>query len=402
MGVARQVKSDPMNESLFPELAGPEQASHTTGLLPSQHIEELIRGGVVVSDVAVTPEQIQPASMDLRLGSTAYRVRASFLPGKRSTVMSKVNELLMQELDLNRPTVLERGCVYIVPLMESLHLPPGVSAKANPKSTTGRLDVFTRLITDCGTSFEEVPPGYKGKLFVEVVPRTFSVRVRSGLRLNQVRFTKGTPPPSDRLLDELHESEVLLFDDEDQPADALISKGLWISIDLRGSGTSGLVGYRAKSHAPLVDFDCVGCYEPDEFWEQIPESKARQMILNPGDFYILGSKQRIRVPTSYAAAMVPYDSSVGEYRIHYAGFFDPGFGYGNNDIKGTRAVLEVRSHEVPFVLEEGQIVGRLIYERLLRPPSKVYGQDIGSSYQGQGLALSKQFKQPLQVLPVGK
>jgi dCTP deaminase len=367
-------------------------ASFTTGILPSHKIQELIDVGYIKAQRPIPGAQIQPASMDLRLGPVAYRVRASFLPGKDSTVHKRLDELLMHEIDLSKPAVLEKGCVYIVPLMEELTLPPKISGKANPKSTTGRLDIFTRLITDYGTEFERIKAGYKGKLYVEIVPRTFSVLVHEGTKLNQIRFVRGEPPPSDKRLTELDDKETLVYLENNVPDEAVISKGLWISIDLEATGGSELIGYKAKSHAPLIDLDKVHYYDPLEFWEPIHSPKSKNIILNPDDFYILISKQKIRVPPGFAAEMVAYDPSIGEFRIHYAGFFDPGFGYGNNDIKGTRAVLEVRSHEVPFVLEDGQIIGRLIYERLLDIPDKIYGEGIGSSYQSQSLSLSKQFK----------
>jgi dCTP deaminase len=375
--------------------SGPDKdsgAHFTTGILPSQKIKELIDVGYIKAQSPIPAAQVQPASMDLRLGPVAYRVRASFLPGKDSTVNKKLDELLMHEIDLSKPAVLEKGCVYIVPLMEELTLPARISGKVNPKSTTGRLDIFTRLITDYGTEFERIRPGYKGKLYVEIVPRTFSILVHEGTKLNQIRFIRGEPPPSDKKLTELDERDTLVYLEDDVPDEAVISKGLWLSIDLEASGGFDLIGYKAKSHAPLIDLDKINYYDPLEFWEPIGSPKSKNIILNPDDFYILVSKQKVRVPHDFAAEMVAYDPSIGEFRIHYAGFFDPGFGYGKNDIKGTRAVLEVRSHEVPFVLEDGQIIGRLIYERLLEVPDKTYGESIGSSYQSQGLSLSKQFK----------
>lgn len=383
---------------LFPELDKDLQVftrGVTTGILPSQQIERLIQKKAISAKLPIGPAQIQPASIDLRLGPAAYRVRASFLPGKNSPVSRKIDGLGMHEIDLTRPAVLEKGCVYIVPLLEELNLPRQISGKANPKSTTGRLDIFTRLITDGGAEFERVPPGYKGKLYLEIVPRTFSILVEQGISLNQLRFLRGKPPPSDAKLAELDEKETLVYLAGDVPREAMISKGLWISIDLQGSSKpkgSEIIGYRAKRHAPLIDLGKRNYYDPLEFWDPIVKPETKSIVLNPDDFYILASKERIRVPPHFSAAMVAYDPSVGEFRIHYAGFFDPGFGYGANDLKGTRAVLEVRSHEVPFLIEDGQVVGRLIYERLIEPPEKIYGQGIGSSYQSQGLALSKQFR----------
>ncbi|OFV97848.1 MAG: 2'-deoxycytidine 5'-triphosphate deaminase [Acidobacteria bacterium RIFCSPLOWO2_02_FULL_60_20] len=351
-------------------------------------MQEFIASGRIACRVPPEPKQIQPASLDLRLGATAYRVRASFLPGKNSSVDEKIRDLGMTEIDLRPGAVFEKRCVYIVPLMEEWFLPEEVSGKANPKSTTGRLDLFTRLITDYGTEFERVPQGYRGRLYAEVVPRTFSVRLQEGMSLNQVRFIRGNPPllQEERTLKELHVESPLSYSPDDSPAES----PRLISIDLAGASGAEVVGYKAKNHAPLIDLALVNHYDPSEFWE--PIHSTRRIILNPDDFYILVSKEKVSVPPHLAAEMVAYDPSIGEFRIHYAGFFDPGFGYAVEEGRGTTAVLEVRSHEVPFVVEDGQVVGRLIYERLLEPPEKIYGPKIGSSYQSQGLSLSKQFR----------
>jgi len=377
---------------LFPELQQDWPAPRTTGVFPSQKIQEFIDSGRIRASAPIEDVQIQPASLDLRLGPVAYRVRASFLPGKSSTVEEKLRDLGMNEMDLRAGAVLEKRCVYVVPLMEEWYLPDDVSAKANPKSTTGRLDLFTRLITDYGTEFERVAQGYKGKLYAEVVPRTFTVAVREGMRLNQVRFVRGSPPAlkESATLAKLHEQEPLAYSADDSPADPEIRHGLPISIDLAGSAGASVVGYKAKSHAPLLDLSKVNFYDPEEFWDTIPRSK--KIILDPNDFYILVSKEKVSVRPDLAGEMVAYDPAVGEFRIHYAGFFDPGFGYGLDQGKGTTAVLEVRSHEVPFVIEDGQLVGRLVFERLTEVPHKIYGVNIGSSYQSQGLSLSKQFR----------
>ena len=367
--------------------------SYTTGILPCQSIEELIAAGHVTAEPCIAPEQVQPSSLDLRIGPVAYRIRASFLSSRNARVIDKLQDNHLYKIDLTRPAVLERGCAYIAPLMEELNLPADISGKANPKSTTGRLDVFTRLITDFGSEFERVPTGYKGKLYTEIVPRTFSIVVEQGARLNQLRLRRGNPPPSDTELERLHEQETLVYTEDESPADALISnKSLWLSVDLTGEAGSEIIGYKARRNTPLIDLTKINHYDPLEFWEPIHRTKSRSLVLDPRDFYILASKERVRIPHSFAAEMVPYDPSVGEFRIHYAGFFDPGFGYGADDIKGTHAVLEVRSHEVPFLLEDGQVVGRLVFERLLSAPNKIYGQGIGSSYQHQRLALSKHFR----------
>jgi dCTP deaminase len=358
------------------------------GLLPFQDLSTLIADGIILSSTAIEDDQIQPASIDLRLSDVGYRVQASFLPGE-ATVETRLADLQMHApLDLSRPCLLERGCVYIIPLQEELRLPPGVSAKANPKSTTGRLDVFTRLITDRATEFDRVPQAYHGRLYVEVVPRTFSIVVAAGTKLNQLRVFQGRPGLADDELRALHESSPLVFRG-DTASEAIIADGLWLTIDLQGSG-SGPVGYRAKPHG-LIDLSRLRHYDPAEFWEPVHRSRRGSIILNPDDFYILASREQIRVPPDLAAEMVAYEPPIGEFRVHYAGFFDPGFGYGEG-ISGTRGVLEVRSHEVPFLLEDGQIVARLVYERLLSRPTRLYGTGIGSSYQHQGLTLSKQFR----------
>jgi dCTP deaminase len=377
---------------LFPEFASSSVPSVQEGVLPSQDIEKLIRAGRIRAVERIEPWQIQPASLDLRLGSVAYRLQASFLPGRESTVRRKLDGLAMAELDLSRPTVLEKGCVYLAPLLEELRLPDEIEARANPKSTTGRLDVFTRLITDYGPEFEHVPKGYVGPLYAEIVPRTFSVIVHPGSSLSQLRFIRKRAPSSDTHLRDLDREEGLIYLDESNPGTALIRDGLNVSVSLRSDRDADVVAYRGKKNTPLVDLKKVDFYEIDQFWDTIPSRPDGRLILNPGDFYILASRERVRVPPQCAAEMVPFDPSVGEFRIHYAGFFDPGFGYGDSNITGTRAVLEVRAHETPFVIEHGQVVGRLVYSRVLEVPERIYGTSIGSSYQRQELALSKQFR----------
>ena len=381
-------------------------------MLPSQAIQKLIDEKQVRASDPIEERQIQPASLDLRLGTRAYQLRASFLPCN-SPVEPKLADLKMAELDLSSSAVLAKGCVYLIPLIEKLELPRHLGAKANPKSTTGRLDVFTRLITEGGTEFEHVPKGYKGPLYAEVMPRTFSVIVHPGLSLSQIRFIKGTAQTAqlqDGPTGKLDEEKKLVYLDKTnpepldktnpepldktnpEPKKAGIRRGLELSVNLRGERAEEVIAYRGRKNAPVIDLKQIDHYPPDEFWEKITEHPRKRLILNPGDFYILVSRERVRVPPNYAAEMVPFDPSVGEFRIHYAGFFDPGFGYGDGSIRGTRAVLEVRAHEVPFVIEHGQVVGRLVYSRVLGLPDKIYGTSIGSSYQRQELALSKQFR----------
>jgi dCTP deaminase len=383
------------NQSQIAFENGPDQPAEsaqprTTGILPSQEITNLISRGNIIAAPAINPDHIQPASLDLRLGDMAHRVRASFLPGPNSTVEAKIKELRMTRVDLTAAPVFEKDCVYIVPLVEELNLPENISGKANPKSTTGRLDIFTRLITDYGTEFDRVPPGYKGKLYAEVVSRTFTVAIRAGMRLSQLRFVQGNPRSSDSAIRGLDREEPLVYD-EDSPTKARVERGLRITVNLEGAEAE-IIAYKAKRFAPAIELDKINFYPTEEFWEVRHQNASKNLILEPGDFYILASKEKVSVPPEFAAEMVPFDPSDGEFRIHYAGFFDPGFGHGSGDIKGTPAVLEVRAHEVPFLMEHGQLVGRLNYMPLLRRPDKIYGTNIGSSYQHQALTLSKQFR----------
>jgi dCTP deaminase len=363
----------------------------TSGVLPYQAMLALIAEGQIIAQREILDAQVQPASMDLRLGRTAYRVRGSFLPGPNAAVMEKIERFCMHEIDLSEGAVLEKGCVYIVPLMEALRLARGIAGIANPKSSTGRLDIFTRLITDYSSEFERVRAGYEGPLYLEISPRSFSVVVHEGTRLNQLRLRRGASGYSDAAIRRLHE-EVGLIDRE--PGEEDVSNGLALSVDLGGADDGGLVGYRARHHAPLIDVEKIAHYDPLEFWDPIRIRPGEGLFLSPDDFYILASKEAVKVPPDCAVEMVAYDTLVGEFRVHYAGFFDPGFGWSGAAGGNTRAVLEVRSHEVPFLLEDGQIVGRLAYDKLTEVPDKLYGADIGSSYQGQGLMLSKQFKRP--------
>jgi dCTP deaminase len=364
----------------------------TTGILPSQEISNLIARGHIRATPEINPDHVQPASLDLRLGDMAHRVRASFLPGPNATVADKIKDLRMARVDLTGAPVFEKDCVYIIPLVEELSLPDNISGRANPKSTTGRLDIFTRLITDYGTEFDSVPQGYKGKLYAEVVSRTFTVAIRAGMRLSQLRFVQGNPRSGDRTIKDLDQEEPLVYMDEGIRAKAQLQRGLRITVNLEGSEPGEIIAYKAKRYAPVIELDRVGYYPSEEFWEVRHQHANKNLILEPGDFYILASRERVRVPPDFAAEMVPFDPSDGEFRIHYAGFFDPGFGYGSSEIKGTRAVLEVRAHEVPFLIEHGQLVGRLNYMHLLSRPDKIYGTNIGSSYQHQALTLSKQFR----------
>jgi len=357
------------------------------GILPDRMIKALAESGGILPAYDFVPDQIQPASLDLRLGDVAYRVRASFLPGPRITVAKRIDQLKLHEFSLEHGAVLETGCVYIVPLIESLALPDDIVAAANPKSSTGRLDVFTRVIADETRGFDRIAAGYHGPLYAEISPRTFPVLVSEGSRLSQIRFRRGHAMLDAAALRALHARERLV-----DSADADVSEGISVGVDLSGIGPNGLVGYRAKRHTGLIDVERRAGYAVAEFWEPLMARGDKSLILDPNEFYILASKEAVQVPPDYAAEMVPFDPLVGEFRVHYAGFFDPGFGYEGAGGRGARAVLEVRSREVPFILEHGQIVGRLVYEKMMARPQKLYGEGIGSNYQAQGLKLSKHFR----------
>ncbi len=350
------------------------------GVLPDHTIKTMIADGSITATQSVPEDQIQPASLDLRLGSKAYRVRASFLTGTDHTVADRLPQFTMHEMDLTPGAVLEKGCVYVIPLMEGLALPSDITAVCNAKSSTGRVDCLTRVIADNGIEFDRIPAGYSGPLYAEICPRSFSVKIEPGLRLNQIRFRRGHAILSDEALAARHAATPLV----DQTP--LIDDGLGFSVDLDPKD-GRLVGYRAKPHTGVVDLTQIGTHQVADFWEEL-HSAERRIILDPGAFYILVSREAVTIPSDCAAEMAPYLAMVGEFRVHYAGFFDPGFGVGTP----ARGVLEVRCYEAPFVLEHGQTVGRLVYEKMAETPSKLYGSDIASNYQGQGLTLSKHFR----------
>ncbi len=379
------------------------------GILPSQDIQSLIDS----SDIQCrykdgsTPG-IQPASLDLTLGPTAYRLQASFLPQSK-TALEGMKDLVMYEVNLEKGAVLEREAVYLIPLRERLSLPYYARGKTNPKSSIGRLDVFTRVITDYASRFEETPARYHGELFLEVVPRSFTIKVTTGQRLNQLRLFEAAPRTIDLIdaieresiegleLQNFYHEEKLLFDGEGEfigdHEKHISNDGLLMSVDL--TSTNGEpIGYKAKKNSQVIELGKIGHYEADDFWEPIAPPKNGKLILEPEEFYIFASKEYIRVPLTCAAEMVEFDAGSGELRTHYAGFFDPGFGYGKSgEVKGTKAVLEVRPHDVPFIIEDGQILFKMKYESMTAKPDIWYGREIGSNYHNQGLRLSKQFKQ---------
>lgn len=357
------------------------------GILPARAIRELADTKAIVADRAFDADQVQPASLDLRLGVRAWRIRASFLPSAKTPISERLEDLALHSISLNGDgTVLETGCVYIVEVEERLALPADIAAATNPKSSTGRLDVFTRVIGDRVAAFDTIPNGYQGTLYLEISPRTFPILVRRGSRLSQIRFRRGEAKLDMKELAALQTREKLVSAAEPD----LRGGGVAVSVDLSDFG-KGYAGFRAKRHTGLIDVDKRAGYDVMDFWEPIPAHPSRRLVLDPDAFYILASKEAVHVPPDHAAEMVPFDPLVGEFRVHYAGFFDPGFGHAAAGGHGARAVLEVRSREVPFILEDGQIVGRLVYERLTERPDKLYGE-VGSNYQAQGLKLSKHFR----------
>lgn len=367
------------------------------GTLPIQNLKQLIGTGVIKPSVPVIDKQLQPASIDLRLGSKAYRVRSSFLPQRRS-VQELLDELYMYEVDLDQNGILEKKNVYVIPLIEELHLPPEINGKANPKSSTGRLDIFTRVITDKGYRFDEIDNGYSGALYLEVFPRSFTVRVSTGQSLNQLRLFNDRQHVEDRLLSSVCDSEKLLFNEDGVllPSEAaIIRDGLCMRVDLKGRTSKGIVGFKAKKNSSIIDLSKAGGYLASDYWEPIHAPREGFLILEPEEFYIFASKEKVRVPLEYAAEMIEFDAGSGELRTHYAGFFDSGFGYGHGEVNGTRSVLEVRPHDVPFRIEDGQVFFKIRYEKMAGRPETSYGTDIGSHYHAQELALSKHFKNDL-------
>jgi dCTP deaminase len=371
-------------------------ASGATGVLPAQRLREAIAREWIVADPwRIPPSSVQPASVDLRLGEYAWALRCSFLPDSASTVEQKISDLAFEQIDLRDGATLERDRPYLVPLIEELRLPESVRAKANPKSSTGRLDVFTRVLTDRSRRFDEIAPGYEGKLYMEVVPRTFAIRVKTGLALNQVRLMSADARLADAELVALHEREGLLYVDSRPvaPAELQVADGLFLSLDVSGSAES-IVGYRAKKNSLPIDLttSSAGALSWRDYWEPVhPEAGAR-IVLEPEIFYLLLSAEGVSIPPSYAAEMLAYDPTAGELRTHYAGFFDPGFGYGRDPAaRGSRAALEVRARDVSFMVEHRQPVCKLAFERMSEIPDVLYGEDIGSNYQGQLTMLSKHF-----------
>ncbi len=376
---------------------GPNGTSGSTGVLPSQRLRDAIAREWIVADPWRIPaSSVQPASVDLRLGEHAWALRCSFLPDSASTVEEKIADLAFERIDLRDGSTLERDRPYLVPLIEELRLPEGLRAKTNPKSSTGRLDVFTRVLTDRSRRFDEIAGGYRGKLYLEIVPRTFAIRVKTGLALNQVRLMSADERLSDDELLSLHGREPLLYvDSQPVPASEVsIADGLFLSLDVSGHADS-IVGYRAKKNSLPIDLTSTGALSWRDYWEPVHPEHGARIVLEPEIFYLLLSAEGVSIPPAYAAEMLAYDPTAGELRTHYAGFFDPGFGYSSGSaVHGSRAALEVRARDVSFMVEHRQPVCKLAFERMAEEPDVLYGEDLGSNYQGQLTMLSKHFLRP--------
>jgi dCTP deaminase len=364
------------------------------GVLPAQSLREAVqREWVTAGEWRIPAQSIQPASIDLRLGERAWALRCSFLPDSRSSVEEKIEDLAFDTIDLRDGATLERDRPYLVPLIEELHLPPSLRAKANPKSSTGRMDVFTRVITDHNHRFDEIGSGYEGKLYLEVVPRSFAIRVKTGLALNQVRLLSGEARLSDDDLLRVHEEFPLLYLDSHplRGSELSLAGGLFLSLDITGH-TESIVGYRAKRNSLPVDLTRTGGLKWQDYWDPVHPESGGKIVLEPEVFYLLLSAEGVSIPPPYAAEMLAYDPTAGELRTHYAGFFDPGFGYSRHrEAHGSRAALEVRARDVPFMVEHRQPVCKLAFERMAAEPDVLYGKDLGSNYQGQVTMLSKHF-----------
>lgn len=391
----------------FPETESPEAAARARPaghILPSQELRAAVADGwVTAGEYRIRDEAIQPASLDLRLGSHAWALRCSFLTDANSTVLDKVGDLAFERIDLRDGATLERDRPYLVPLIEELALPADVRAKANPKSSTGRLDVFTRVITDRHHRFDEIQSGYRGMLYLEIVPRTFAIRVREGLALNQLRLARGDARLTDQDVVRLHQEFPLLYVDSHPLRDTelSVSDGLFLSVDLR-AGPERVVGYRAKKNSLPIDLSKIREYAWSDYWDPVHPEKGSRTVLEPEVFYLLLSAEGVCIPPGVAGEMMAYDPTAGELRTHYAGFFDPGFGYspkaGNH---GSRAALEVRARDVPFMVEHRQPICKLAFERLAQLPDVLYGEDLASNYQGQETMLSKHFSDQVAGVRAG-
>ncbi len=363
-----------------------------TGILPAKWLRAAVQDSVVHSGYTIPGENYQPASLDLRLGETAYSLQCSFLPYS-GPVENRLPELTIGEIDIRDGAILEKNRPYLIPLLEGLRLPPGIHARTNPKSSTGRLDIFTRVITDNSDRFDDVIDGYEGQLYLEVFSRSFTIKVKTRLSLNQIRLFKGDSRCGPGELLSAHQDSPIILPEAGQRGQLTQpneDNSVGLSVNLKGSSRG--IGYRAKKNSALLDLSRISHYHADDFWEPVYAGRDRPLILEPEEFYLLSSTEAVCIPPEYAAEMTAYETSSGELRTHYAGFFDPGFGYGEDGrLGGVQPVLEIRAHDVPFMIGPGQKVCTLTFERMLESPAHWYGPRVGSSYQEAGRILSKHF-----------
>jgi len=325
--------------------------------------------------------QIQPSSIDLSLSDECYEIKTSFL-SPDSKVRDKLNKIYSKKINLKTSKIFKKNKTYIVRLNETLHLNNSISGHCNPKSSTGRLNIFCRTILDYCDEYEKIPKNYNGEIFLEITTRSFDIKISKGDKLNQMRLRKKTNNYlNDKDLKKINKRNALIFTNKKN----IIENGLRISVDL--SNDNKICAYVAKKTSLNINFSKISFYEIKKFWKPL-KPVNNSLIIEKNKFYILKSREKIRIPSNLAGEMIPYDTGIGDFRAHYAGFFDPGFG----DPKGSYAVLEVKTNELPFILEDGQTIARIKYEKLNKKTFLVYGSIINSNYQNQKLALSKHFK----------
>ncbi len=350
------------------------------GALVYQDYLKLIKKNYIINET-IDQNQIQPASLDLSLSEECYEIKHSFLSHK-TTVRRKLKDLIIKKINLNKEFIFKKDKTYIVKLNESLNLKNNIFGHCNPKSSTGRLDIFCRTIVDFAEEYEKIPNNYQGEIFLEITSRSFDVAFKKGNCLNQLRLIMGNQY---YLSDEqLKKIKTKLKITNFKKNTLKINNGVKISVDLSNSKT---IAYVAKNNTPVLKFSKIKSHKINDFWKAI-KNIDNSLLIEKNKFYILKSKEKVIIPDNLAGEMIPYDTGIGDFRAHYAGFFDPGFGMPN----GTYAVLEVKTNEIPFLLEDGQTIARIKYEKLNKNSNIVYGKDIKSNYQNQGLKLSKHFK----------
>ena len=362
-----------------------------------------IYGGVsplITADTALCDDQIQMASIDLSLKGPVYGMRASGLPRRGETVRSRIDASAKTGYTFNltgEDKLLSRRQTYIIPLNEGLKLPPGFAARFSPKSSTGRVDVLARILADGIPHFDSVPAeGYRGPLYLEVTPLSCDILLRSGQSLMQMRLRQGDSLVSANDLVTLQAEKGIVWGKDGKPIApeklSLAEHGLYMHVDL----DRDIVGFMARD--PILaelSFAKSDFYDPYDFWEPITRPKGGSIVLNPGRFYLLATKERVKVPSNICGDIAAYDASTGEFRTHYAGFFDPGFGGSKPEERGTVGVMEVRGREIPFELQDNQPVCRMDFQWLDEVPNRLYG--AGNNYTGEQPSLGKFFRNRQEI-----